>query len=126
MNFPENLKYTESHEWLRIEGDEAIIGITEFAASHLGDVVFVEIETEGESLEKGESFGTIEAVKTVSDSYMPLEGEVIEVNEAVIDEPALVNKDCYGEGWLIKIKLANPADADALMDAAAYAEVAKD
>ncbi|MBN2779340.1 MAG: glycine cleavage system protein GcvH [Bacteroidales bacterium] len=126
MNFPENLKYTESHEWLRIEGDEAYVGITEFAASHLGDIVFIEIETEGEELDKGESFGSIEAVKTVSDSYMPVSGEVVEVNEAILDDPALVNKDCYGEGWLIKIKLSNPADADSLMDAAAYAEVAKD
>ena len=126
MNFPENLKYTESHEWLRIEGDEAYVGITEFAASHLGDIVFIEIETEGEELDKGESFGSIEAVKTVSDSYMPVAGEVIEVNEAILDDPALVNKDCYGDGWLIKIKLSDPADAEALMDAAAYAEVAKD
>lgn len=126
MNFPENLKYTESHEWLRIEGDEAYIGITEFAATHLGDIVFIEIETEGEELDKGESFGTIEAVKTVSDSYMPLEGEVLEVNEAILDDPALVNKDCYGDGWLIKIKLANPADAEELLNAAAYAEIAKD
>ncbi|PLX08297.1 MAG: glycine cleavage system protein H [Marinilabiliales bacterium] len=126
MNFPENLKYAESHEWLRIEGDEAVVGITEFAATHLGDIVFIEIETEGEELDKGESFGTIEAVKTVSDSYMPVAGEVIEVNEAILDDPALVNKDCYGEGWLIKIKLANPADVDELMDAAAYADVAKD
>jgi glycine cleavage system H protein len=126
MNFPENLKYTESHEWLRIEGDEAYVGITEFAASHLGDIVFIEIETEGEELDKGESFGSIEAVKTVSDSYMPVAGEVIEVNEAILDDPALVNKDCYGDGWLIKIKLSDPADAEALMDAAAYAEIAKD
>ncbi len=126
MNFPENLKYTESHEWVRIEGDEAYIGITEFAASHLGDIVFIEIETEGETLDKGESFGTIEAVKTVSDSYMPLSGEVIEVNELIIDDPALVNKDCYGEGWLIKIKLSNASEVEAMMDSAAYTEIAKD
>lgn len=126
MNFPENLKYAESHEWLRIEGDEAVIGITEYAATHLGDIVFIEIETEGEELDKGESFGTIEAVKTVSDSYMPVAGEVIEVNEAILDDPALVNKDCYGEGWLIKIKLSDAAEADKLMDALAYAEIAKD
>ncbi|MDD3688328.1 MAG: glycine cleavage system protein GcvH [Bacteroidales bacterium] len=126
MNIPNNLKYTESHEWLRIEGDEAYIGITEFAATHLGDIVFIEIETEGENLDKGESFGTIEAVKTVSDSYMPVAGEVIEVNQAIVDDPALVNKDCYGDGWLIKIKMNNAADADALLDAAAYAEIAKD
>ncbi len=126
MNFPENLKYSESHEWLRIEGDEAYVGITEFAATHLGDIVFIEIETEGEELEKGESFGTIEAVKTVSDSYMPVAGEVVEVNGAIIDDPALVNKDCYGDGWLIKIKLTNPAEANEMMDAAAYEEIAKD
>ncbi len=126
MNIPNNLKYTESHEWLRIEGDEAYVGITEFAATHLGDIVFIEIETEGENLDKGESFGTIEAVKTVSDSYMPVGGEVIEVNQAIIDDPALVNKDCFGDGWLIKIKMNNPADADALLDATAYAEIAKD
>lgn len=126
MNIPNNLKYSESHEWLRIEGDEAYIGITEFAATHLGDIVFIEIETEGENLDKGESFGTIEAVKTVSDSYMPVAGEVIEVNQAIVDDPALVNKDCYGDGWLIKIKMNNPADANALLDAAAYTNIAKD
>lgn len=126
MNFPNNLKYSESHEWLRIEGDEAYVGITEFAATHLGDIVFIEIETEGENLDKGESFGTIEAVKTVSDSYMPVAGEVIEVNQAIVDDPALVNKDCYGDGWLIKIKMNNPADANALLDAAAYTNIAKD
>jgi glycine cleavage system H protein len=126
MNIPNNLKYAESHEWLRIEGDEAYVGITEFAATHLGDIVFIEIETEGENLDKGESFGTIEAVKTVSDSYMPVSGEVIEVNQAIIDDPALVNKDCFGKGWLIKIKMNNPTDADALLDATAYAEISKD
>jgi glycine cleavage system H protein len=126
MNIPNNLKYSESHEWLRIDGDEAYVGITEFAATHLGDIVFIEIETEGENLDKGESFGTIEAVKTVSDSYMPVAGEVIEVNQAIVDDPALVNKDCYGDGWLIKIKMSNPADANALLDAAAYENIAKD
>jgi glycine cleavage system H protein len=126
MNFPENLKYSESHEWLRIEGDVAYVGITEFAATNLGDIVFIEIETEGEELAKGESFGTIEAVKTVSDSYMPVAGEVVEVNGAIIDDPALVNKDCYGDGWLIKIKLTNPTEVNGMMDAAAYEEIAKD
>jgi glycine cleavage system H protein len=126
MNIPNNLKYTETHEWVRIEGDEAYIGITEFAATHLGDIVFIEIETEGENLDKGESFGTIEAVKTVSDSYMHVAGDVLEVNQAIVDDPALVNKDCYGNGWLIKIKMNNPADADALLDAAAYTNIAKD
>ncbi len=126
MNFPENLKYAESHEWLRIEGDEAYIGITEFASTHLGDIVFIEIETEGEELEKGETFGSIEAVKTVSDTYMPVSGEVIEVNEAVINDPSLVNKDCFGEGWLIKIKLTNPSEVENLLDVNAYKEIAKD
>lgn len=126
MNIPNNLKYTESHEWLRIEGDEAYIGITEHAATLLGDIVFIEIETEGEDLDAREPFGSIEAVKTVSDSYMPVAGKVIEVNQAVIDDPALVNKDSFGEGWLIKIKMSNPADVNTLMDAAAYENIAKD
>jgi len=126
MNIPNNLKFTETHEWLRIEGDEAYVGITEFAATALGDIVFIEIETEGEELAKGETYGTIEAVKTVSDSYMPIGGTVIEVNQDILDDPALVNKDCYGKGWLIKIKISNPAEVNALLDAAAYTEIAKD
>lgn len=126
MNIPSNLKYAESHEWLRVEGNEAYVGITDFAATNLGDVVFVEIETEGETLEKGEAFGTIEAVKTVSDSYIPVGGEVIEVNQMVIDDPALVNKDCYGDGWLIKIRINNQDEVNSLLDANAYAEIAKD
>jgi glycine cleavage system H protein len=126
MNIPNNLKYTESHEWLRMEGDEAYIGISDFAATHLGDIVFIEIETEGENLDKGESFGTIEAVKTVSDAYMPVSGEVIEANKMVLDDPSLVNKDCYGDGWLIKIKIKNQSEVDNLLDAPAYAEIAKD
>ncbi len=126
MNFPENLKFTESHEWLRLEGDMAVIGITEYATTHLGDIVFIEIETEGEELDKGEAFGTIEAVKTVSDSYMPVAGEVVEVNEAILDDPALVNKDCYGEGWLIKIKPTNVQDIEEMLDLDAYKEIAKD
>ncbi|HOZ31207.1 MAG TPA: glycine cleavage system protein GcvH [Bacteroidales bacterium] len=126
MNIPKNLKYAESHEWLRIEGEMAYVGISEFAATALGDIVFIEIETEGEKLDKGETFGTIEAVKTVSDIYMPVSGEVVEVNQAVIDDPALVNKDCFGDGWLIKIKMNNSAEADKLLDATAYADIAKD
>jgi glycine cleavage system H protein len=126
MNIPKNLKYTESHEWVRIEGNEAFVGITEFAATHLGDIVFIEIETEGENLDKGESFGTIEAVKTVSDSYMPVSGEVIEVNQAIIDDPALVNKDCYGDGWLIKIKINDAGELNNLLDADAYDKLAKE
>jgi len=126
MNFPENLKYTESHEWVRVEGDIAFVGITEFAATHLGDIVFIEIETVGEILDKKESFGSIEAVKTVSDAYMPISGEVIEANQAVLDDPALVNKDPYGEGWLIKIKINNPDEVNELLDADSYAEIAKE
>jgi len=126
MNIPQNLKYAESHEWLRIDGEMAYVGITEFAATALGDIVFIEIETEGENLDKGETFGTIEAVKTVSDIYMPVSGEVVEINQAVIDDPALVNKDCFDNGWLIKIKMNDPSEADKLLDANAYAEIAKD
>lgn len=126
MNIPKNLKYANSHEWVRVEGDNAFVGITEFAATHLGDIVFVEIETEGENLEKGESFGSIEAVKTVSDIYMPISGEVIEANTEVLDDPALINKDCYGKGWLIKIKMSNPSEVNELLDADGYIEIAKD
>lgn len=120
MNIPNNLKYTESHEWVRVEGDEAFVGITEYASSQLGDIVFLEIETEGEDLDKGESYGTIEAVKTVADSYMPIGGKVLEVNEVAIDDPAIVNKDPYGDGWLIKIKIADIAELDELLDSEAY------
>ncbi len=120
MNIPADLKYTEDHEWVRIEGDVAVVGITDFAQSELGDVVFVEIETEGEELDKGETFGTVEAVKTVSDLFMPVGGEVIEFNETLADEPELVNKDAYGEGWMIKIKMADASEADALMSAEEY------
>jgi glycine cleavage system H protein len=123
MNFPNNLKYTEDHEWIKLDGSTAIVGITEFAASELGDVVFVEIETEGETLSKGETFGTIEAVKTVSDLFMPAGGELIEVNEKLADTPEIINQDPYGEGWLIKIKLADPAELDSLMDADKYKEI---
>lgn len=126
MNIPKELKYTKTHEWVKIEGDIAYVGITEFAASQLGDVVFVEVETVGETLNQGEAFGSIEAVKTVSDSYMPVGGEVIELNPAVEDDPAIVNKDCYGEGWLIKISIEDSAQIDALLDADAYAEIAND
>ncbi len=120
MNIPNNLKYTESHEWVRVEGDEAFVGITEYASSQLGDIVFLEIETEGEDLDKGESYGTIEAVKTVADSYMPIGGKVLEVNEVAIDDPAIVNKDPYGDGWLIKIKIADIDELDELLDSEAY------
>lgn len=120
MKIPAELKYTEDHEWVRVEGDTATVGITDFAQGELGDVVFVEIETEGEELEKGETFGTVEAVKTVSDLFMPVSGEVAEVNEALADEPELVNKDPYGKGWMIKIKLKNSSELDELLSADDY------
>ena len=120
MNIPENLKFTKDHEWIRVEGKEAYVGITEYAQGELGDVVFVEIETEDEELDKEEVFGTIEAVKTVSDMFMPVSGKVLEVNEKLEDTPEIVNKDPYGEGWLIKISLKNEAEIDELLDADAY------
>ena len=120
MNFPENLKYTKDHEWLKIDGDIAIVGITEFACSELGDIVFIEIETEGESLGSGDTFGTVEAVKTVSDLFMPLNGEVIEINPELENTPEMVNKDPYGEGWLIKIKIENTNSIADLLSAEDY------
>ena len=122
MQFPETLFYTTDHEWIRIEGDIATVGITEFAAGELGDIVYVEIETEGESLDRNEVFGTVEAVKTVSDLYMPIAGEIIELNEALADDPELVNKDPYGEGWMVKIRLSETAEDAELLNAAAYTE----
>ncbi|MFK7920970.1 MAG: glycine cleavage system protein GcvH [Bacteroidia bacterium] len=122
MQFPETLFYTTDHEWIKIEGDIATVGITEFAAGELGDIVYVEIETEGESLDRNEVFGTVEAVKTVSDLYMPIAGEVIELNEALADDPELVNKDPYGEGWMVKIRLSETVEDAKLLDAAAYTE----
>jgi glycine cleavage system H protein len=120
MTVPDNLKYTEEHEWIRVEGDEIVVGVTDFAQGELGDVVFIEIETEGEVLEKGDTFGTIEAVKTVSDLYMPVDGEVIEVNAALEDAPELVNSQPFGEGWMIRIKVSNPSQLDELISAEAY------
>jgi glycine cleavage system H protein len=120
MNIPADLKYTQDHEWVRVEGDVATVGVTDFAQGELGDVVFVEIETEGETLDKGETFGTVEAVKTVSDLFMPVGGEVAEFNEALADEPELVNKDPYGEGWMIKIKMSDASEAGELMSADDY------
>ena len=120
MNVPANLKYTKDHEWVLINGDEATIGITEFAQSELGDIVFVEIETVGEVMEKEEVFGSIEAVKTVSDLFMPLSGEIISLNESLENNPELVNTDPYGEGWMIKIKYRNINELDALLDNIAY------
>jgi len=120
MNFPDNLKYTKEHEWIKLNGNEAIIGITEHASNELGDIVFIEIESEGESLGSGDTFGTVEAVKTVSDLFMPVAGEVLEVNSKLEDTPEIVNEDPYGEGWLIKIKVENPDDVNDLMSAEDY------
>ena len=120
MNFPDNLKYTKDHEWVRVEGNVAVIGITDFAQGELGDIVYVEIETVGEDLKAEEIFGTVEAVKTVSDLFMPVAGKVLEVNTNLEGNPESVNKDPYGDGWMIKVEMANPADAAGLMDAAAY------
>ena len=120
MNFPENLKYTKDHEWIRVEGTIAVIGITEFAQGELGDIVYVEIETVGEIVEKEEVFGSIEAVKTVSDLFMPIAGKVLEKNNAIDTHPEVVNKDPYNEGWLIKIEMTNPADVNELLDASGY------
>lgn len=120
MNFPDNLRYTKDHEWVRIEGDEAFVGITEFAQQELGDIVYVEIETVGKELEAGSVFGTVEAVKTVSDLFLPLSGTVSEVNPNLNANPELVNSDPYGEGWMIKMKISNQSDVDGLMSAEAY------
>lgn len=120
MQFPDNLKYSKDHEWIRVEGDEAYVGITTFAASELGDIVFVDVDTEGESLDKDEVFGSVEAVKTVSDLFLPVSGEVLEFNEALEDAPESVNDDPYGDGWMVKIKIADASELDGLMDAAAY------
>ncbi|HQO48927.1 MAG TPA: glycine cleavage system protein GcvH [Bacteroidales bacterium] len=121
MNIPSDLKYTKDHEWIRVNGDEGIVGITEFAQKELGDIVFVEVETLDETLEEGETFGTIEAVKTVSDLFMPVSGTVAEYNELLADTPELINKDPYGEGWIVKVKLSNPAQLNDLLDAEGYA-----
>jgi len=120
MNIPEDLLYTKDHEWIRIEGDTGFVGITDFAQGELGDVVFIEIETLGETLEKDEVFGTIEAVKTVSDMFMTVGGEIIEVNPALEESPDVVNKDPYGNGWMIKIRFTDPSEAEKLMKAEDY------
>ncbi|WP_304289442.1 glycine cleavage system protein GcvH [Porphyromonas uenonis] len=122
MNFPNELKYTADHEWVRINGNEAVIGITDFAQSELGEIVYVDVDTEGEKIERNEVFGSIEAVKTVSDLMMPMTGEVLEVNEELEDAPELVNEDPYGKGWIIKVAITNPAEADELLDATSYQE----
>ena len=123
MNIPQELKYTSEHEWVRLEGDIAYVGITDYAQEQLGDIVFVDIPSVGETLDANEVFGTIEVVKTVSDLFLPVAGEVLEQNEALEDNPELVNKDPYGKGWLIKIKPANQEDLNDLLDAAGYKEV---
>ena len=120
MDFPETLKYTKDHEWIRIEGDTGTVGITDYAQGELGDVVFVELPVVGRSVRQHESFGTIEAVKAVSDLFAPMSGAVTDVNAAVAATPDAVNKDPYGKGWMVKLKLANPAEASALLDAKAY------
>jgi glycine cleavage system H protein len=123
MNIPGNLKYTKDHEWLKLEGDIATVGITDFAQGELGDIVFIEVETVGETLEKEETFGTIEAVKTVSDMFMPVSGEILEYNENLADTPEKVNQDPYDEGWIIKMKVSDPAQVEELLDADKYKEL---
>ncbi|HLP37394.1 glycine cleavage system protein GcvH [Lacibacter sp.] len=120
MNFPENLRYTKDHEWISLEGNVATIGITDFAQRELGDIVYVDINTVGKTLNAEEVFGTVEAVKTVSDLFLPVAGTIAEVNSALNDKPEAVNNDPYGEGWMVKVTVSNPADVEALMDAAAY------
>ncbi|MDR6300172.1 glycine cleavage system protein GcvH [Mesonia maritima] len=123
MNAPKELKYTKDHEWVKVDGDIATIGITDFAQGELGDIVYVEVETVDETLDKEEVFGTVEAVKTVSDLYLPLSGEIIEFNESLEDEPEKVNTDPYTEGWMIKVKISNPDEIDGLLDVEAYKEL---
>jgi len=123
MKVPAELKYTKDHEWVRVEGNVATIGVTDFAQSELGDIVFVEVETEGETLSKEDVFGTIEAVKTVSDLFMPVSGEITEFNKGLESNPELVNSDPYGDGWMIKVAIADNAELDSLMDAKAYSEL---
>jgi len=123
MNIPSELKYTRDHEWIRVDGDVATVGITDFAQGELGDIVYVEVETVDETLEREEVFGTVEAVKTVSDLFLPVSGEIIEFNESLEEEPEKVNEDPYGEGWMIRIRMSDPSELEALLDADAYKEV---
>ena len=123
MEFPKELKYSKDHEWLRVEGNNAYIGITEFAQGELGDIVFIDIDTEGEELEKEEVFGSVEAVKTVSDLFMPINGEVLEFNHKLEDKPELINSAPYGDGWIIKVSVSDATELDALLDADAYKEL---
>lgn len=123
MNIPANLKYTNDHEWVKIEGDTALVGITDFAQKELGDIVYVEVDTVGEAMQKDEVFGTVEAVKTVSDLFLPLSGEIVEFNEALEAEPEKVNTDPYNEGWMIKIKISDSSEIDQLLSHEAYMEL---
>jgi glycine cleavage system H protein len=123
MQIPDNLKYSKDHEWIKVEGEEALIGVTDFAQKELGDIVFVEVETLDETLDKEEVFGTVEAVKTVSDLLLPVGGTILELNEKLEDTPELINKDPYGEGWIVKIKISDASELDDLLDAAAYKEL---
>ena len=123
MNFPDNLRYTKDHEWIRLEGNEAFIGITDFAQHELGDIVYVEIETVGQQLNSGDVFGTVEAVKTVSDLYLPVNATVLEINPKLNSNPELVNNDPYGEGWMAKVKLGDGTDVESLLDAKAYGQL---
>ncbi|MCB9033920.1 MAG: glycine cleavage system protein GcvH [Chitinophagales bacterium] len=124
MNFPSDLKYSKEHEWIKVlDDDTALIGITEFAQSELGDIIFVDIETVGETIEKDEIFGSVEAVKTVSDLYLPVSAEILEQNELLASQPELINNQPYGDGWMVKVKMTNIADLDDLMDSTAYAEL---
>ena len=120
MSFPNDVKYTKDHEWLRVDGDEAIVGITHFAQSELGDIVFIDVDTEGESLEKEEVFGSVEAVKTVSDLFMPINGEVLEFNTNLEDNPELINSDPYGEGWIIRVSVSNADELEELLNSEDY------
>ncbi len=123
MNIPENLKYTSEHEWISIDGDIATVGISDFAQGELGDIVYVEVDSIGEEVAKDEVFGSVEAVKTVSDLFMPVSGEVLELNEQLEDEPEKVNQDPYGDGWMVKIRITNPDEIEELLDATAYQEL---
>jgi len=125
MNFPDDLRYSKDHEWLKIEGDIALIGITEFAQGELGDIVFVDVDTEGEILDKDEVFGTIEAVKTVSDLIMPVPGEILEFNSKLEDEPELINSAPYGDGWILKIKISNTTELEDLLDSVSYQKLVR-
>jgi len=120
MNNPSNLKYTKDHEWLRVEGNEAYVGITDYAQSELGEIIFVEVETVGETLSEGDVFGTVEAVKTVSEMFLPVDAEILEYNEELTDKPELVNEDPYGKGWIVKVAISNPAQLESLLSATDY------